>query len=88
MKRINIITPITRNINPNNLLNLVFSLSQQITENKFEIMHIILNINPNNNELNYVLNLLNIYKFIRVIKIENKNINQARNFAIKSFISN
>jgi len=87
MKRINIITPITRNINPNNLLNLVFSLSQQITENKFEIMHIILNINPNNNELNYVLNLLNIYKFIRVIKIENKNINQARNFAIESFIS-
>ena len=61
MKRNNIITPITRNINPNNLLNLVFSLSQQITENKFEIMHIILNINPNNNELNYVLNLLNIY---------------------------
>ena len=87
MKKINIITPITKNINPNNLLNLVFSISQQITENKFEIMHTILNSVQNNKELDNVLNLLNIYEFIRVLKIENKNINQARNFAIKSFIS-
>ena len=87
MKRINIITPITRNINPNNLLNLVFSLTQQKTQNKFEISHTILCCNQNNKVLDNVLNILNVYKFINVLKFKNKNVNQARNFAIQSISS-
>ena len=68
MKRVNIITPITKNSNPNNIINLVFSLTQQITDNKIEILHIIINYDPSNKRLEKLLSKLNLYKFIRVLK--------------------
>ena len=87
MKRVSIITPITRNSNPNNILNLLFSLTQQITENKYEIFHILIICDPCNKKLDKLLSQLNLYKFIKVLNINTKNINKARNFAIKSINS-
>ena len=84
MKKINIITAIKKNTDANNLLNLVFSLTQQITENKFEILHTLIKCCPYDQKLESLLNILKRYKYIKVLNIKNKSINQARNYAIKS----
>ncbi len=84
MKRINIITPITKNSNPNSILNLVLSITQQITDKRIEILHIIVNCDYGNKKLEKLLNKINLYKFVRVLNIKSKNINSARNIAIKS----
>ena len=84
MKRVSIITPIIKSSNLNDLLNLAFSITQQITDNKFEIIHILIICFPQSKKLDRLLSQLNLYKFIRILNINSKNINRARNIALKS----